>query len=1023
LAAVPRRVPDSGNLRESTRSQKSMSTDWKIALEYFDRALAMPEVARRAWLLQLETENPQLAQDVLALLDAQATAGSDGLDQRLLEAAAQVADVEPAMGSFEPGQSVGSYRLIRRVGRGGMASVWLAERVDGTLRREFALKLPVSLPPEGGFADRFARERDFLARLRHPNIARLYDAGVDSGGQPFLALDYIQGQAITTWSDARALTIDARLALFGQVLDAVQYAHANLVMHRDLKPANILIDEQGRASLLDFGIAKLLDSSGAETPETELTRAGGRLLTVQYASPEQLRGDPLTIATDIYSLGVVLHELLAGRRPYSLAFQTPAQLERAIAEGIRESLTRSASDPRAQRLGLRTARAMRKALGGDLDAIVAKAMSPDTASRYATVDMFHEDLRRLRDGHAISARRPSRFRAATRFVRRHALASGIVAILVCGLLASAIVAITIAGRERAQRERAEAVRSFLVGVFAQASPDENRGQPFTALQLLEKGEKALPRAGEATNATRADLNAVIGDLYWSIGEFARAEPLLRQAIATSNDPEVPGDVKARALMGLANMEAEKRAFDDALLHLDQAREFALGLGSDGQSIAGDARRQRADVLVRLGDFETAEPLLRELLIFDRRLSGPVSEAVASDWRLLAICLEELSRYDESEVAFAEAIRVARAVHGDQHSSVAYALNDLGLMLMHRGDLSGAERATREALVLSQALWGAESRASWAVESNLLRIVELEGRFGEAMLARKEMLKKEEATLAETTPETLAFHTNYLGLDYRELGQLEEAEATFRDAMARWARIHGKDDSPDGAAARVNLGVTLSLQGRLGEAEHILRDAVALRAAHEPPGSLMLNLSRGELGNVLRLQGRTREALEETRNAVDAYATALGASGEAATPGMIALLAQLAESQLDAGMIGEAEQSARQALDRARELLPAGNPRLGASLFALARARLAQERPSDAEPLLREALGVRKANFPSHDPRILEIQVALVDTLDALGKTGDARRLRSEIEPLLDRSSSAYARTLRSRLPNGNGAGT
>jgi eukaryotic-like serine/threonine-protein kinase len=1017
LAAVPLRVPDSGNLRENTLSQESMSTDWKIALKYFDRALAMPEVARRTWLLQLETENPQLAQVVLALLDAQATAGCDGLDQRLLEAVVQVADVEPSMGSFESGQSVGSYRLVRRIGRGGMASVWLAERVDGTLRREFALKLPVSLPPEGGFADRFARERDFLARLRHPNIARLYDAGVDPNGQPFLALDYIEGQAITAWSDARTLTIHARLALFGQVLDAVQYAHANLVMHRDIKPANILIDDQGRASLLDFGIAKLLDSSGAESPETELTRAGGRLLTVQYASPEQLRGDPLTIATDIFSLGVVLHELLAGRRPYAKTHQTPAQLERAIAEGNRESLARSAGEARAQQLGLRTTRAMRKALGGDLDAIVAKAMSPDTATRYATVDMLHEDLRRFREGHGVSARRPSRFLAAIRFVRRHALASAIVGVLFSSLLVSAIVAITIAGRERSQRERAEAVRSFLVGVFAQASPDENRGQPFTALQLLEKGEKALPRAGEASNAMRADLNAVIGDLYWSIGEFSRAEPLLSQAILTSQDPQVPADVKARALMGLANMEAEKRAFDDALLHLEQAHAFALDLGADGQRLAGDARRQRADVLVRLGDFDKAEPLLRELLRSDVGQSGSVSEAVASDWRLLAICLEELSRYDESEAAFAEAIRVARAVHGDQHSSVAYVMNDLGLMLMHRGDLSGAERATREALALSQALWGTESRASWAVESNLLRIVELEGRFGEAMAARQAMLKKEEATLAETTPETLAFHTNFLGLDYRELGRLEEAEATFRDAMARWARIHGKDDSTDSAAARVNLGVTLTLQGRLDEAERILRDAVALRTVHEPPGSLMLNLSRGELGTVLRLQGRSQEALAETRKAVDAYAAALGASGEALTPGMVALLAQLAECQLDSGMTGEAEQSARKALDRARELLPAGNPRLGASLFALARARLAQERPVDAEPLLREALAVRKANFPSHDPRILEIQVGLVDTLNALGRTVDSNRLRAELEPLLAQTPSAYARILRSRLPD------
>jgi tetratricopeptide (TPR) repeat protein len=259
--------------------------------------------------------------------------------------------------------------------------------------------------------------------------------------------------------------------------------------------------------------------------------------------------------------------------------------------------------------------------------------------------------------------------------------------------------------------------------------------------------------------------------------------------------------------------------------------------------------------------------------------------------------------------------------------------------------------------------------------------------------------------------------NFLGLDYRELGRLDEAEATFRDAIVRWTLIHGNEDSPDSAAARVNLGVTLTLLGRLGEAEHVLRDAVALRSAHEPAGSLTLNLSRGEFGNLLRLQGRTAEALRETRAAYDAYATSLSASGEAPTPGIVVLQGQLAECQLDAGMTGDADHSARQALDRARELLPAGNPRLGASLFALGRVRIAQERPLEAEALLREALEVRRVNYPAHDLRILEIRVALVDAFDTLGKYKDATDLRQEIEPLLVRSPSAYARTLRSRLPD------
>ncbi|MBL0164516.1 MAG: tetratricopeptide repeat protein [Xanthomonadales bacterium] len=994
-----------------------MSTDWKKVLALFDLALSIQRDELARWMDELSESEPDVAHALAAMLSAHLRAeGGADIDRLVVDAAFDLPVGDESETGFHAGRMIGPYRLLRFLGSGGMATVWLCERMDGTLRREFALKLPWKHATSTRFAERFVRERDILARLRHPNIARLFDAGVDADGQAYLALDYIEGQSITTWSDAHVLGLDARLILFGEVLDAVQFAHANLVVHRDIKPANILVDEQGHASLLDFGIAKLLDVGGAGAGETELTAAGSRLLTMQYASPEQLKGEPLTTATDIYSLGVVLHELLAGRRPYTIPRNSAALLEQAITDGTRESLSRACSDERAKVLGLRNARSLRIALRGDLDAIVGKAMARDPVERYATVDMFHEDLRRLRSGHPVSARHPSKLRASVRFVGRHALASTIVAVLVCGLLASTVIALIIAGRERDQRERAEAVRNFLIGVFAQANPDENRGQPFTAQQLLEKGEKQLALQRDDSAATRADLTAVIGDLYWNIGEYGRAEPLLKQAIATSTDSAIPADVKARALIGLANMEAEKRSFDDALLHLDQAHDLAISEGAVGANLSADARRQRADVLVRRGDFATAEPLLRELLKSDQARRGSDSEAVATDWRLLAICLEELSRYDESAAAFGEAARIARALHGDHHSSLAYVLNDLGLMLMHRGDLAGAENALRETLSISHGIHGEESRDSWAVESNLLRVMELEGRYAEALKARQTMLEKEQRILAETTPETLAFHTNFLGLDYRELGRLKEAETSFREVIALWARIHGADDSSDSAAAKVNLGVTLTLQGRYAEAEPVMRSAVDLRAANEPPGSLTLNISRGELGNLLRLQGDANTALIQIQAAVDAYALALQASGEAITPGMISLLTQLAECQLDAGKANEALVSAKAALDRARVLLPASNPRLGSPLFALGRATLALGQLENAELLFREALLVRSGNYPPEDPRILEVQVGLADALHRRDQDAEASALLSELGPRLAASTSPYAKTLSLRLP-------
>ena len=991
-----------------------MTSEWARALQCFEDLVDRAAHERADALDRLAGESPALATQVRALLAAHDATDRGGLLARVESALETPASsIEDAAG-FAAGTRIGPYRLLRAIGRGGMASVWLAEREDGSLRREFALKLPWMAAARRGLAERFDRERDILARLRHPHIARLHDAGVDAAGQPFLAIDYIEGAPITHWCDEHRTRLRDRLVLFGQVLDAVQYAHAALVIHRDLKPGNILVDATGQVSLLDFGIAKLLDDTEGSIAETALTAAGGRLLTVQYASPEQIRGEPLTIATDIYSLGVVLHELLAGVRPYRLAFDSAAQLEQAIVSAAREPLARGANDARARQLGLRHARALSRALAGDLDAVVAKAMAAVPGERYATVEMLHEDLRRHLDGHPVRARRPSRLRAAWRFVRRHAAASSITATLLAAVLGSTVLAFATAQRERVQRERAEAVREFLVGVFAQANPDENKGQPFTATQLLEKGQRQLDEQRDVPNATRADLTAVIGDLYWQVGEFARATPLLEKAIAASTDPSVPDDVVARALVGLANMQAEKRAFDEALANLDRAQALATAAGDSGLRLAADARRQRADVLVRRGDFAVAEPLLRELLVDDAKISGPRSTPVATDWRLLAICLEELARYDESATAFRESIAINRELHGDLHSSVAYALNDLGLMLMHRGDLVGAEAALRETLSIEAVLHGEQTRSYWTVESNLLRVIELEGRFDEALPARLAMLAKEHATLAETTPETLAFHTNFLGIDYRELGRFEEAEARFREALDMWQAIHGSATTPDSASALMNLGITLVLRGRFGEAETTMQSALAIRSKHEPPGSLPLNQSRGEYGNLLRLSGRADEAVREQRAAIDAYSSALRAAGNERHPMLATLLAQWAESQLDAGDAAAADTSASEALAMARAVLPANNVRLGTSLFASARAKLAREDDAAALPLLREALAVRSPPYPAGDPRVLEVEVALVT---ALGDTAEARVLRERLTASLAALSTPYATTLRARLAN------
>src|SRR5438270_3506620 len=360
-----------------------------------DEALPLDAQGRRRWLEALSPEYQSLAG---ALREALMPVGEGGL-AGALDAGAR-SDLD-RIGSPRPGEIVGPYRVIRLLGEGGMAEVWLAERADGAFKRDVALKLPVLLRLREDLASRFARERDILAALEHPNIARLYDAGVSSNGLPYLAMEYVAGEPLTDWCDAHQLAIRDRVRLFLQVLDAVQYAHGQRVIHRDIKPSNILVTDSGQVRLLDFGVATLL---AREEEQSDLTQRYGRVLTPDYASPELVRGEQLGAAGDVYALGVVLYELLSGNRPYHLqAGASVAQLEHAIAAvEVNRPSTRVAAGAGGKR-GT-TERKLARRLRGDLDAIVLKALAKAPASRYDSAAAFADDLQRSLSVEPVEAR-------------------------------------------------------------------------------------------------------------------------------------------------------------------------------------------------------------------------------------------------------------------------------------------------------------------------------------------------------------------------------------------------------------------------------------------------------------------------------------------------------------------------------------------------------------------------------------------------------------------------------------------
>jgi len=513
--------------------------DWQQLSALYELADTLDADSRDEWLEQLRLQAHPLLPQLQQMLAARSQVQNNGFLGTLPRLPAPP---EPRAIEWQAGGRIGSYRLLRKIGSGGMAEVWLAHRDDGAFQRQVAIKLlfrHAGSDERDSFAQRFDRERDILASLNHPHIAGLHDAGVTPSGQPWLALEYVEGQTLTTWCDARYLTVEARVRLFRQVLLAVQHAHANLVIHRDLKPGNILVTAQGEVRLLDFGIAKLMEPEGAASVETELTRMAGRPMTPQYAAPEQLLGQPLTTACDVYSLGVVLYELLCGERPYELKIESAAQLEQAILDmEPRAPSRRTLSESTAMARGT-TSPLLRRQLGSDLDAIVLRALAKQPAGRYGSVEALGADLDRWLGGEPVEAQAPSTVYRVGKFVRRHTLSVSLGVGAVAALMGVTAVAVVMGLQAREDSARAVAARDFMLGIFQRADQEKSRGADITARDLLEAGRKDVLTRLVGQPRLQAESLKGIAKIQSDMGEFATADSTyaeLAKIYLTLNQP-------------------------------------------------------------------------------------------------------------------------------------------------------------------------------------------------------------------------------------------------------------------------------------------------------------------------------------------------------------------------------------------------------------------------------------------------------------------------------------------------------
>jgi serine/threonine-protein kinase len=582
---------------------------WSDLERLLDEALDRPAAARAAWLDSLDSQFEALKPQLRVLLARAAEVETSDFLATLPSV-----ELDVAAATAADGRIVGAYRLVRELGRGGMGSVWLAERVDGLIDRPVALKLPHVIAHFSGLAERMARERTILAALNHPHIARLYDAGLTDDGQPYLAIEYVEGRPLDVY--CKSLDLRGRLRLFLQVANAVAYAHGKLIIHRDLKPANILVTPDGYVRLLDFGIAKLLDDDGAR--DSALTEFGPRALTPDYASPEQIRGEPLTVAADVYSLGVLLYELLTERLPYPR--KSRAELEHAILN----------LEPQ------RPSDVAGRALRGDLDTIALKALKKQPEERYATANALADDVLRHLQGRPVLARPDSTRYRLMKFVGRHKVGVASAAAALIAILAGAGVSIWQARVAIAEKEHAQEVERFVVSIFQEADPYRQAGRPLTAAELLRHAQSDISERFADRGALRISLLGLVGTGLMNLDELPAAESSVQQAVSDAvllYGREHIETLRARVL--LAEVHAAQRNNATLREELPTLEPVAREFVAQEPELLVRMLKAKTDLAIEEARFSDGEAPVREAFELALRTLGPKHPTTVGASTLLA----------------------------------------------------------------------------------------------------------------------------------------------------------------------------------------------------------------------------------------------------------------------------------------------------------------------------------------------------------------------------------------------------
>lgn len=868
-------------------NQDNTTARWRRIRTLFQQALAQPVEAQGDFLKQAAAGDVALYDEVVKLLDA-----AQSTDINLSEVVADAA-VDVHQTGYD--ESIQNYRVIDLLGEGGMGQVYLAERSDDQYQQQVAIKVLGVRRPTDELVQRFRAERQMLATLNHINIAKLLDGGETEDGAPFLVMEYIDGQSIDTYCDAHSLDTRARLRLFMKVCSAVDHAHRNLIIHRDIKPSNIMVDDQGEPRLLDFGIAKLLEEDG----DGLQTRSSARLMSPLHASPEQVRGESISVASDVYSLGVLLYQMLTGQHPYSGDVGTPAEIERAICETepakpssrITDASTSANEQRRIASLRGSTSGELVRVLGGDLDNIVLMAMHKEPDRRYASAREFQADIERFLEQRPVVARPSGLTYRAGLFVRRNLLPTAIAAIASVFVVASTAIAVYRITEERdlatAEREKSDAVSDFLMDVFSQANAEVAQGEDTTARELLDIGANTVSQNLASDPGLRAVMLRVLGEAFYSLGNEDRAEALYLEAINTQTAQTSPAlDEIATLELLIGAVEQDRSNLDEAEARFERARQLRRQEFGEESFEYAEVLSMQGHLKFFQGDVNEAIALFEEGLAIMRRIGGvngfsaeflsklatayreldQLDEAerlldealpiLASDYgvlhpryleaqRYLADVYRGQGRFDQSKRLYLANIESRIEVLGPEHPEVSTTYNELGILLSDMGDIDGAVDALNESLRILEINYDEPTAQLGASYNNIAWMKMEQSDYAGAVSSFEQSIGVQDAIGLADDHIHRSFPIYGRAVARLGAGDFSKAAEEF-ELVLTMRRVHFEESSEIVSQVKVELGAALIGLGRGAEAEAVLLEALTHLDEHQGDSHRTTVLARQRL---------------------------------------------------------------------------------------------------------------------------------------------------------------------------------